>query len=287
MILYESQGVMVQHTSADLQIVRMIQRAKELDADLPYWARRSNPLVRRELGTAWRTMLPEITFLRQVFVIQTILVALTLPFPFLIELALPTVTAAIILLPFALMVYGRVLVIVSTVSARSMTDELQNDTLNVLRSTPFDMRDIVTSKAAAAVWRQLEDLGLLMVGVSLLSTPLLISYYGSLWPMDQYPIVTRFAIICGLGVSIVRMLLEPFMMAMVGVLMGTALRTRSAAVTTTLVVGGFYFLCINLARLIHMSWPLRFIVDFVVPIGLPFLIIGLVIWLTRYLVERE
>jgi len=278
---------MVEHASSELQIIRMIQRGKEIDTGLPYWARRSNPLVRRELGAAWRTMLPEIGFLRQAFIIQTILVALTLPFPFLIELALPTVTAAIILLPFAVVVYARVLVIVSSAGARSMTNELQNDTLNVLRTTPYSLKEIIASKAAAAMWRQIEDLGLLMLGVTLLSTPLLISYYGTLWPLDQNPLLARVAIVVGLGVSIIRMLLEPFMVAMIGVLMGTALRTRSAGTTGTLVVGAFYFLCINLARFIHMSWPMRFIVDFVLPLALPVLIMGLVIWLTSYLIERE
>ena len=277
----------MEHTSTDLQIIRMIQRGKDIDADLPYWARRSNPIVRRELGMAWRTMLPEIGLLRQAFIIQSILIALTLPFPFLIELALPTVTAAIILLPFALVVYARVLIIVSSSGARSMTNELQNDTLNVLRTTPFSLIEIIVSKAAAAMWRQVEDLGLLMLGVALLSTPLLISYYGTLWPLDHNPLLPRVAIVLGLGVSIVRMLLEPFMVAMIGIFMGMALHSRSAATTGTLIVGGFYFLCLNLARLVHLSWPMRFVVDFVLPIGLPLLIIGTVLWLTRYLIERE
>ncbi|MBI1279117.1 MAG: hypothetical protein GC179_13395 [Anaerolineaceae bacterium] len=277
----------MEHTSSELQIIRMIQRGKDIDTGLPYWARRSNPIVRRELGMAWRTMLPEVGFLRQAFIIQTILVALTLPFPFLIELALPTVTAAIILLPFAAVVYARVLVIVSSAGARSMTNELQNDTLNVLRTTPFTLTEIIVSKASAAMWRQIEDLGLLMLGVALLSTPLLISYYGTLWPLDQNPVLARVAIVLGLGVSIIRMLLEPFMVAMIGVLMGTALRTRSAGTSGTLVVGAFYFLCINLFRLVHMSWPMRFVVDFVLPLALPILIMGLVIWLTTHLIERE
>ncbi len=168
-----------------------------------------------------------------------------------------------------------------------MTNELQNDTLNVLRTTPYDLWEIIASKAAAAMWRQIEDLGLLMLGVALLSTPLLISYYGTMWPLDQNPVLSRVAIIVGLGVSIIRMLLEPFMVAMIGILMGTALRTRSAGTSGTLIVGAFYFLCLNLVRLVHMSWPLRFVVDFVLPLALPVLIMGLVIWLTRYLVERE
>ncbi|MBA3870665.1 MAG: ABC transporter permease, partial [Anaerolineae bacterium] len=188
---------------------------------------------------------------------------------------------------FAMIIYARVLVIVSSAGARSFTDELQNDTLNVLRTTPYSLREIIASKAAAAMWRQVEDLGLLMVGVALLSTPLLISYYGTLWPLDQNPLLSRVAIILGLGISIIRMLLEPFMVAMIGILMGTALRTRSAAILGTLFVSGFYFLLINLPRLIHMSWPVRFIVDFVLPLALPVLIIGLVIWLTSHLIERD
>lgn len=277
---------MVERTSTDLQIVRMIQRGKDIDADLPYWARRSNPIVRRELGAAWRTMLPEIGFLRQAFIIQTILIALTLPFPFLIELALPTVTAAIILMPFAVIVYTRVLVIVSSAGARAMTNEIQNDTLNVLRTTPYSLTEIIASKAAAALWRQIEDLGLLMVGVILLSTPLLISYYGTLWPLDQNPVLARVAIVLGLGISIIRMLLEPIMVAMIGIAMGTALKTRSAATTATLICGGFYFLMINLVRLVNMSWPMRFIVDFVLPLTLPLAIMALMIWLTHRLVEH-
>ncbi len=277
----------MEHTSTDLQFVRIIKRGSDIDTGLPYWARRSNPLVRRELGMAWRTMLPEVGFLKQAFIVQAILVALTLPFPFLIELALPMVTAAIILLPFALIVYVRVMVIVGSAGARAMTNELQNDTLNVLRTTPYSLIEIIASKAAAAMWRQIEDLGLLMLGVALLSTPLLISYYGTLWPLDQNPLLARVAIICGLGVSIIRMLVEPFMVSVIGIFMGAALRTRSAATSGTLFVSGFYFLCLNLTRLIPMSWPMRYLVDFILPLVLPVLVMLLVIRLTRYLIERE
>lgn len=277
----------MEHTSTDLQVVRIIKRGNDIDTGLPYWARRSNPLVRRELGMAWRTMLPEVGFLKQAFIVQAILVALTLPFPFLIELALPMVTAAIILLPFALIVYVRVMVIVGSAGARAMTNELQNDTLSVLRTTPYTLTEIIASKAAAAMWRQIEDLGLLMLGVALLSTPLLISYYGTMWPLDQNPLLARVAIICGLGVSIIRMLVEPFMVSVIGIFMGAALRTRSAATSGTLFVSGFYFLCLNLLRLIPMSWPIRYLVDFILPLILPALVMLLMIRLTRYLIDRQ
>lgn len=276
----------MEHTSTNIRLVRMTERGKDIDSRLPAWARRTNPLVRRELGSAWRTMLPEIDFMRQAFFVQTILIALTLPFPFIIELALPTVTAAIILLPFALVIYTRLLVLVGSAGARAMTNELQNDTLNVLRSTPFSLREIIFSKAAAAMWRQVEDLGLLMLGVALLSTPLLISHYGTIWSLNEYPLVTRAAFILGLGVSIVRMVLEPFMIAMIGVLMGAALRTRPAATAATIIVGVFYFMFLNLARLINMAWPLRFILDFVLPLVLPIAIMWLVVRVIDHLIER-
>lgn len=276
----------MEHASTNIRLIRMTEQGKEIDNRLPAWARRTHPLVRRELGSAWRTMLPEIDFMRQAFVVQTVLIGLTLPFPFIIELALPTVTAAIILLPFALVIYARLLVLVGSAGARAMTNEMQNDTLTVLRSTPFNLREIICSKAAAAMWRQIEDLGLLMLGVTLLSTPLLVSHYGTIWSLNEYPIVTRVAFILGLTVAIVRMVLEPFMMGMIGVMMGAALRTRSAATAGTLIVAGFYFLFMNLARLIPMWWPLRFILDFVLPIVLPFAIMWLSVRVTDYLVER-
>ncbi|MCA0456627.1 MAG: hypothetical protein LCI00_21820 [Chloroflexi bacterium] len=277
---------MVEQVSTNIRLAKMTEHGKDIDSRLPVWSRRTNPLVRRELGVAWRTMLPEVEFMRQAFVVQTVLIALTLPFPFIIELALPTVTAAIILLPFAMVVYARLLILVGSAGARSMTHEIQNDTLNVLRSTPFSLREIIFSKAAASMWRQVEDLGLLMLGVTLLSTPLLISHYGTMWSMNEYPLVTRAAFIFGLAVAIIRMVLEPFMMAMIGVFMGAALKTRPAATAGTLVVGAFYFMCLNLARLIPMAWPVRFVLDFVLPVVIPIGMTWLVIYLTDRLVDR-
>lgn len=277
----------MERVAVDIQIVRMIQRSKDIDSGLPLWARRSNPIVRRELGYAWRTMLPEVTFLRQAFIVQAILIVLTLPFPFLIALTLPTVTASILLFPFAVYVYGRLLFLTGAAAARSITSELESHTLSLLRSTPQSTYEIVASKAAAAIWRQVEDLGLLLIAAALLSTPLLISQYGSLWPLDQHPYLSRTAMILGLAVSMLRLALEPFMLAMLGIVMGAALRTRPAAVMGTVVVAGFYFLCVNLTRFIPMSWPLRFIADFVVPLVVPLLIIAVAFRLTEHLLEEQ
>lgn len=277
----------MERVAVDIQIVRLIQRSRDIDSGLPRWARRSNPIVRRELGYAWRTMLPEIVFLRQAFIVQAILIVLTLPFPFLIALTLPTVTASILLFPFAIYVYARLLFLTGAAAARSITSELENHTLSLLRSTPHSTNDIVASKASAAIWRQVEDLGLLLIAAALLSTPLLISQYGSLWPLDQHPYLSRIAMILGLAVSMLRLALEPFMMAMLGIMMGAALKTRPAAVMGTVVIAGFYFLCVNLTRFIPMSWPLRFIADFVVPLTVPLLIIALSLRLTQHLLEEQ
>jgi hypothetical protein len=232
-------------------------------------------------------MLPEVTFLRQAFVVQAILIILTLPFPFLIALTLPTVTASILLFPFAMYVYGRLLFLTGTAAARSITGELENHTLTVLRSTPYSTNEIIATKAAAAIWRQVEDLGLLLIAAALLSTPLLISQYGSLWPLDEHPYLSRTAMILGLGVSMLRLALEPFMLAMLGIMMGAALRTRPAALMGTVVVAGFYFLCVNLTRFVPMSWPVRFAADFVVPLAIPLLIIAGAFRFTRHLLEEQ
>ncbi|MEZ4668937.1 MAG: hypothetical protein R3E39_13605 [Anaerolineae bacterium] len=277
----------MERVAVDLQLVRMIQRSKDIDSGLPLWARRSNPIVRRELGRSWRTMLPEITFLRQAFVVQAILIVLTLPFPFLIALTLPTVTASILLFPFAIYVYGRLLFLTGATAARSITSELENYTLPLLRSSPYSTYEIIASKAAASIWRQVEDLGLLLIAAALLSTPLLISQYGSLWPLDQHPYLSRTAMILGLAVSMLRLALEPFMVAMLGIAMGAALKTRPAAVMGTVSVAGFYFLCVNLTRFIPMSWPLRFVVDFFIPLAVPLLVTALSFRLTQYLLEEH
>lgn len=232
-------------------------------------------------------MLPETRFLWQAFVVQSILILLTIPFPFLMDLTVPTITASILLMPLVIYLYGRALLLIGMAATQSITDELKNDTLNILRATPFSLNEIIGSKAAAAVWRQVEDLGLLLVAAALMSTPVLISYYAGMWSLDEHPLVTRSAVILGLAVSILRMMIEPMMVALVGVAMGATFKTRAAGVVAMIICGGFYFLLVNLSRFIPVEWPLKFLLDFALPIVLPFVVMGGALWLARYLLERS
>ncbi len=266
----------MERISPDVRIVKDIEhRPLEVDRRLPPWARRTNPIIRRQLGMYWKTILPEVSFLVKVFIVQAVLVALTIPLPFLFDIALPTITASVILFPFALYIYVRLILSIGTEAAAVMTSELHNDTLTLLRVTPMTLETILASKIAASIWRQVENLGLLIVAASLFSMPILISLYASVWPLEAYPVLGRAGMVLGLAVSLLRLALEPFMVGAIGVMAGAALRVRASAVITTLFLTFFYFLLVNLPRLIPMTWPLRFIVEFVLPVALPLLVIWL------------
>lgn len=258
-----------------------------MDSQLPFWARRSNPIIRRQLGVYWKTILPEVGFLKRMFIIQAILIMMSLFWPVIFDLALPAITASILLFPFAILIYGNILLSIGMASANAMTQEVQNDTLNLLRVTPFTLNTILASKIAAAVWRQVEDIGLLLSAAALLSMPMLVSQYATLWPLKDYPLLSRTAMILGLGVSLLRLVIEPCMIGAVGMLMGTALRSRAPAVLSMVFTGGFYFLLLNLTRLVKMPWQLRFVVDFALPLLLPLLIIWACFAVARWLISRS
>ncbi len=278
----------MEHISGDLRLARFIERSSE-DADrhLPAWARRSNPIIRRELGSYWRTILPETTFLKKAFLVQAVYILFSLPFPFLIDFTLPAITAAILLFPLALVMYAQALVTLMSSASRALSREYENDTLTLLRATPYPAGEIIGSKVAATLWRQVEDLSLLLVAAALMSLPLLISHVAARWPLASEPLLSRGVMILGLAVSILRLVLEPLMVSMVGVLMGAALRVRSQAMLTTLALTGFYFLLLNLAQRLSLSSPLQLLVEIVLPLVLPLLITGGGFWLTRRLLVRE
>jgi len=277
----------VERTTTEGRFVRFVQIGQhEIDSHLPRWARRSNPIIRRHLGMYWKTILPETTFLKRAFVVQALLVLLSLPIPGLVELALPAITASVLLFPFAVYLYGHVLVLVGTAAARTIADELQNGTFHLLRVTPFNLETIIASKVAAAIWRQVEDLGLLLTASVLMSMPLLISQYASIWSLDEQPLLSRGAIIAGLAVSMLRLAVEPFMVGAVGVMMGAALHNRASAIISTVITCSFYFLLLNLLRFVPLDTPLRLIVEFILPLVLPLLVIAGAFQMTRHLLGR-
>jgi hypothetical protein len=265
----------------------LLEQPIEIDRNLPAWARRSNPIIRRQLGMYWKTVLPEAGFVIRVLVLQIIFVVVTLPIPFLFNLAMPTITASLLLFPFALYIYGQALFSVGTNAVTAIVHEIRSDTFTLLRVTPLDLESIVASKIAASIWRQAENLSILIFAASLFSLPLLISQYATLWPMDSHPYISRVAMIIGLVVSLARLFLEPVMIATVGAMIGAAVPVRSTALLSTTFFGFFYFLLMNMSRVVQMSWPLHYLVEFVLPIAVPLLLTAGAFRLTVYFLQRD
>ncbi|MEO8610226.1 MAG: hypothetical protein ABI690_20190 [Chloroflexota bacterium] len=273
----------MERTSPDVRIVRAIERKSvELDKRLPPWARRSHPIIRRQLGMYWKTILPDVGFLVKIVLVQAGLVVVSLPIPFIFDLALPTITASILLLPVAIYMYVQVLFAIGYAAAVNVADEVRYDTFTLLRVTPIDLPTILASKIAAAIWRQVENLGLLIIAAGLFSMPILISQYATIWPLAQYPVLSRLGMVLGLIVSLLRLILEPFMIGALGVMAGAGLRVRSSAVIATAIIAFFYFMGMNLIRFLKLPWPLQFGIEFILPIVLPLLII----WGSLKLAER-
>ena len=145
----------VERTSPDVRIVRAVEyRPVELDARLPAWARRSNPIIRRQLGLYWKTILPETGFLVKIVLAQAGLIAATLPLPFIFDLALPTITASILLFPVAVYMYIQLMFAIGYATSINMADEVRNDTFTLLRATPLIRSSLMRVLAGfcASMW---------------------------------------------------------------------------------------------------------------------------------------
>ncbi|MBZ0278548.1 MAG: hypothetical protein K8I60_20540 [Anaerolineae bacterium] len=275
-------------TPADLKLGRIIEDYREdIDRRLPDWARRSNPIVRRHLGRYWKTILPEPAFLMKAIVIQVGLILLTFPLPFMFDLTLPAITASILLFPVALYGYAHILIGIGSAATTSIVAETRNDTITLLRTIPIPLTRILASKVAAALWRQVENLTLLLMASAILSLPMVVSHYATVLPLSEYPYISRLAMMLSLTISLVRLILEPFMVGAIGILIGAVLPNRSTAVILTTFLGALYFVAINMVRLAPLSWPLRYLVDFILPVVLPLVVIWLSFRITQYLLTRD
>jgi hypothetical protein len=244
----------------------------EIDTNLPEWARRTNPVVRRDLGSYWKTLTPDLMLVLRVYLIQVGLIALSFPFPLLFILLMPTVTVTLVLLPIGLVVYGQILYRIGTAAAASVVKERSNSTRDLLLMIPQPARDTMLSKVAAAVWRQTENLSLVIVGTALASLPLLIIQYDMFLSVEDNPIITRVGLTFALGMSILRVMIEPLMVGALGTLIGAAIPSRISAMVTTAIITAAYFLLINLARFAQLDDAGRLLVEIVLPIALPLLI---------------
>lgn len=244
----------------------------EIDANLPVWARRTNPIVRRDLGSYWKTLTPDMMLVLRVYLVQIALIAVSFVIPVLFVLLMPTVTVTLVLLPVGIILYGQILYHIGAAAATSVVRERSHDTLDLLLIIPHSTQHTLFSKVAAAIWRETENLSLIIMGTALASLPLMIIQYDIFLSLTDHPVLMRFSLALGLGMAILRVLIEPIMIGALGTLIGAALPARVPAVVTTTILGAAYFLLINLPRLAPLDVTGRLVIEIVLPVVLPLIL---------------
>lgn len=258
-----------------------------VDRHLPAWARRSNPVVRRHLGIHWKVLPLEVDLLTRVLLIQIAIIAISIPVPILLPLLFTMLPVSLVLLPFVLAAYARLLLQVGSFTVRMIVDEQNNNTLALLRTTPMSLRHILYSKAAVGVWRTVEDLGLIIMGAALLTLPVIGLQYAAYWPLDEVNVISRVALALGLLTSVARLFVEPVMIASFAIVVGTIVPSRTPALLSLAGLGFFYFLLINLPRALMMPPELRMLLEFVLPIVLPLVLSMVAFRLAETVLRRD
>lgn len=258
-----------------------------LDRRLPPWARRSNPLVRRHLGVHWKMLPLESGLLARIILAQAALLSLSLLLPLLLPLIFTLLPVAMVLLPVVFALYARLLLRVGFFTVLLVVEEQRDNTLTLLRTTPMSLRQILYSKAAAGVWRQVEDLGLVIMAASLLSLPVIGLLYAQYWPFEENTLVSRLTLLLGLLSALLRLLLEPLMIAALALASGALAPVRVHANLALAGLAFFYFLLINMPRLLEMTAPVRIALEFVLPLALPVLIALGALQLAHRLLTRD
>jgi len=219
---------------------------------LPYWARASNPIVRRHLGLYWRTLPPE---LKPVFTITgawLLALLVGIVFPLVIDLATMLIVVSVIVIPVGMLFYLSALVSICANAAAVMADEIRNNTLTLLMSTPMTLEQILLGKVASAIWRKMDDLVLILYGAAIFGPPLIVMHYAGIFPIRESGALTIPLIAVMMVTSLLRLLLEPLMLGMVGVAIGAYVPYRSIAMGSAVAWMGFYFLLINMLQQLNL-----------------------------------
>jgi len=253
----------------------------EIDQNMPRWARRRNPIVKRELGLYWRIMPPQLDMPIRAFWIQAAIVLVTIPVPFLMTLLLPLVLVSFAALPIGLYMYARLLYDLAGSASRSMVDEIENHTMGVLLTTPVSVRELLLSKLAGALWKQSEPFSLILTIASLTQVPSLFIIYANAFPPQDFHGIGSIVTVVMLALSMIRLPIEAFMVAALGQFIGLTTTGRGAAQAASIGLTGFYFLLINLPRLLPLDPFWRVMVDGMFPlvaaIGVAWLLLNLTI----------
>lgn len=219
------------------------QRDVVIDKNLPTWARRSNPVVRRELGVFWKRLFPNLSRLVKLLGIQAVFVML-MPLGFLITFTLPVAVISIVIVPVALFLYGRVIVSVVHGTGGAMVAARNQHTLDLLRVSMLSLRHIILGKIAANLWKRMEDIDTILLGIMLCGMPALAAYHVAPLRADEVTLGIRMLVVLGMAVLPIRLLVEPFMAGALAVAIGSVVPTRAGAVVTTLALMVFYYVCV-------------------------------------------
>lgn len=257
---------------------------------VPYWARSTNPIVRRHLGLNWRTVPPEIRPLAMILGIWLALFLIGWVVPFLLDMFLMMYLASVVAVPVLFGLYALVLVNVALSATRAMQQEISNNTFNLLRATPMSLDQIFLGKVAASIWRRMDDMVLITQLTAVFVPPVLFSLYASIWSYETQPLLVIAFVILGTAVSIVRVIVEPVMFGAMGVFIGLVTPARNLAITGTAMMGLFYIIISNLfARLPGVdgdpTWT--FILHFIVPFALPLFIVWALMQLAKFIVTSD
>ena len=221
---------------------------------LPYWARATNPIVRRHLGLYWRTLPPEFEPVLYTTGFWVVALLLGIIFPFITDLATTVIVVSVLVVPVGMIFYLRCLFSIAANSSVAMADEIRNNTMQLLMSTPMSLDQIFLGKVAASIWRRMDDLILVVYGASIFGPPLVIMHYAGLFPLRESGVITYVLIIALSLVSILRLILEPVMLGMVGVGIGAFIPFRSIAVTSSVAFVAFYFLLLFMLQQLNMDY---------------------------------
>ena len=138
--------------------------------------------------------------------------------------------------------YAKALFSIAANSAVAMSDEMRNKTMHLLMSTPMSLEQILLGKVAAAIWRKMDDLILIVQAGALFGPPLIIMHYAAMFPVVDSGILSYPLVIIMSVVVLVRLVVEPIMFGMLGVGIGTYVPYRSTAMMMSVALVGFYFL---------------------------------------------
>jgi hypothetical protein len=268
---------------------------------LPYWARSSNPIVRRHLGLYWRTVPPELQPFGSIFLVWVVVMVSGILLPALFGFTMISFLASIMIVPFALAVYAHILWTISTEASSYMQQEFANDTFQLLRATPMSLTQIFLGKVSAAIWRRMDDLVMVAQLLLAFSPPILFYIYAQIWPTDEYGIViTPLMTLLATAVVLARVVLEPMMIGVMSIFIGIVVEGKGRAISAATVLGVFYFLLLNLLTqlpsvrgfettdgIVPPNFLLVILTDFVLPVALPLILIFGLLKFSAYLVTKD